>query len=130
MTTLPPTTESRLQKIPLFNVVWEGDRLPLGSMAAHFEGVRNVDDQCIIWLDGSEGVVRAMDLISDDMGMEAIVRTLLRAIESPHHPNQPCRPQKIVVRDREIQFFLRGVLQDLEIEVEYVPTYRRMFNKL
>ena len=121
MTTLPPTTKSRLQKIPLFNVVWEGDRRPLGSMAAHFEGVRNVDNQCIIWLDGSEGVVRAIDLISEDMGMEAIVRTLLRAIESPHHPNKPCRPQKIVVRDREIQFFLRGVLQDLEIEVEYVP---------
>ncbi len=121
MTTLPPTTRSRLQKIPLASVVWEGDRRSLGSMASHLDGVKNTDDQCIIWVDGSEGAVRAMDVVAEDMGMEAVVRTLLRAIESPHHPTQPCRPQKIVVRDREIQFFLRGVLQDLGINVEYAP---------
>ncbi|MEO1669331.1 MAG: hypothetical protein AAFR77_00880 [Cyanobacteria bacterium J06631_2] len=121
MTTLPPTTRSRLQKIPLANVVWEGDRRPLGSMASHLDGVKDTDEQCILWVDGSEGAVRAMDVVAEDMGMEAVVRTLLRAIESPHHPTQPCRPQKIVVRDREIQFFLRGVLQDLEINVEYQP---------
>ena len=121
MTTLPPTTRSRLQKIPLATAVWEGDRRPLGSMASHLDGVKHVDDQCIIWVDGSEGAVRAMDVVPEDMGMEAVVRTLLRAIESPHHPVQPNRPQKIVVRDREIQFFLRGVLQDLEINVEYSP---------
>ena len=38
MTTLPPTTKSRLQKIPQANVVWDGDRRPLGSMAAHLDG--------------------------------------------------------------------------------------------
>jgi len=121
MTTLPPTTKSRLQKIPLTNVVWEGDRRPLGSMASHLDGVQSLEDNCIIWVDGSEGAVRAMDVVANEMGMEAVVRTLLRAIESPHHPTQPSRPQKIVVRDREIQFFLRGVLQDLDISVEYKP---------
>ena len=90
-------------------------------MAAHLDGAKDIEDRCIIWVDGSEGAVRAMDVVADDMGMEAVVRTLLRAIESPHHPTQPARPQKIVVRDREIQFFLRGVLQDLEINVEYKP---------
>ncbi len=121
MTNLPPTTRSRLQKIPLATVVWEGDRRPLGSMASHLDGVKDVDEECIIWVDGSEGAVRAMDVVAKDMGMEAVVRTLLRAIESPHHPSQPNRPQKIIVRDREIQFFLRGVLQDLDINVEYSP---------
>lgn len=121
MTNLPPTTRSRLQKIPLATVVWEGDRRPLGSMASHLDGVKDVDEECIIWVDGSEGAVRAMDVVAKDMGMEAVVRTLLRAIESPHHPSQPNRPQKIIVRDREIQFFLRGVLQDLDINVEYAP---------
>ena len=105
MTTLPPTTRSRLQKIPLATVVWEGDRRPLGKMALHIDGMRDADEECIIWIDGSEGAVRAMDVVAEDMGMEAVVRTLLRAIESPHHPAQPNRPQKIVVRDREIQFF-------------------------
>ena len=121
MTTLPPTTKSRLQKIPLSTAVWEGDRRPLGKMASHLEGVRDTDEECIIWIDGSEGAVRAMDVVAEDIGIEAVVRTLLRAIESPHHPAQPNRPQKIVVRDREIQFFLRGVLQDLDINIEYSP---------
>ena len=121
MTTLSPTTKSRLQKIPQTNVVWEGDRRPMGSMASHFNGVQGIDERCIIWVDGSEGVVRAMDVVSQDLGLEAVVRTLLRAIESPHHPTLPSRPRKIVVRDREIQFFLRGVLQDLDIKVEYEP---------
>lgn len=121
MTTLPPTTRNRLQKIPLANAVWEGDRRPLGNMALHLDGVKNADEECIIWVDGSEGAVRAMDVVTKDMGLEAVVRTLLRAIESPHHPSLPNRPQKIVVRDREIQFFLRGVLQDLDINIEHAP---------
>ena len=130
MTTLPLTTKSRLQKLPLANVVWEGDCRPLGSMAGHFEGAKNTEDRCIIWLDGSEGEVRAMDVVAEDMGIEAVVRTLLRAMESPHRPAQPARPQKIVVCDREIQFFLRGVLQDLDINVEYaaqLPLIDRLF---
>ena len=122
MTALPTTTKSRLQKIPqAIGTVWEGDRRPLGSMASHLDlGLEN-GGECIIWVDGSEGAVRAMDVVGEDMGIEAVVRTLLRAIESPHHPGQPHRPQKIVVRDREIQFFLRGVLQDLDINIEYSP---------
>lgn len=121
MTTLPPTTRNRLQKIPLANVVWEGDRRSLGNMASHLDSVKNADEECIIWIDGSEGAVRAMDVVAQDLGMDAVVRTLLRAIESPHHPSMPHRPQKIIVRNREIQFFLRGVLQDLEINIEYAP---------
>ena len=31
------------------------------------------------------------------------------------------RPKKIVVRDREIQFYLRGALQDLDIAIDYAP---------
>ena len=122
MTALPNTTKSRLKKIPqLPGVVWEGDRRALGNMASHLDLGLEADGECIIWVDGSEGAVRAMDVVAEDMGIEAVVRTLLRAMESPHHPGQPNRPQKIVVRDREIQFFLRGVLQDLDIGIEYSP---------
>lgn len=66
-------------------------------------------------------MVRAMDVVTPDSGPEAVVRVLLRAMEHPHSPAKPARPQKIVVRDREIQFFLRGVLQDLDIVIDYVP---------
>ena len=122
MTALPNTTKSRLRKIlQLPGVVWEGDRRPLGNMATHLDLGLEGEGECILWVDGSEGAVMAMDVVAEEVGIEAVVRTLLRAIESPHHPGQPHRPQKIVVRDREIQFFLRGALQGLEINIEYSP---------
>ena len=120
MTALPRTTKNRLQKIPQVPSVWEGDRRPLANIAANLEPELDGQGECIIWVDGSEGCVRAMDIVPPNMGLEAVVRTLLRAIESPHHPAQPARPQKIIVRDREIQFFLRGALQSLDITIEYV----------
>ncbi|WP_036487678.1 hypothetical protein [Myxosarcina sp. GI1] len=119
MTLLPKTTRSRLKNIPQNTSVWEGDRRSLGNIASHLEPDLEAGGECIIWVDVVEGSVRAMDIVDSEMGIEAIVRALLRAIESPQHPARPARPQKIVVRDREIQFFLRGVLQELEIKVEY-----------
>lgn len=89
-------------------------------MRAEF-GSSRMQGQCILWVDGTEGVVRAMDMVPPDTGHEAIVRALLQAMEHPQSQSPPARPQKIVVRDREIQFFLRGVLQDLDIVVDYVP---------
>ncbi|GBE95260.1 hypothetical protein NCWK1_5045 [Nostoc cycadae WK-1] len=62
-----------------------------------------------------------MDVVPPETGPEAIVRTLMRAMEHPHSPAKPARPHKIVVRDREIQFYLRGVLQDLDIAIDYAP---------
>ncbi len=121
MSALNPTTKRRLQKIPQINSVWEGDCRPLSSLAKKIDPEAQGNEQCIIWVDGSEGIVRAMDLVSPEMGQEAIVRTLLRAIETPQSPAQPARPQKIILRDREIQFLLRGVLQGLDISVDYVP---------
>lgn len=76
---------------------------------------------CILWVDGTEGMVRAMDVVSADAGPEAVVRTLLQAMEYPHNSGVPARPQKILVCDRELQFFLRGVLQELNIVVDYAP---------
>ncbi|AFY77325.1 hypothetical protein Ple7327_1984 [Pleurocapsa sp. PCC 7327] len=121
MNTLPQPTKRRLKKIPQIPSVWEGDRRSLSSFRAHLESDTEGNGECIIWVDGSEGFVRAMDVVSPEMGPEAVVRTLLRAIETPHSPAKPARPQKIVVRNREIQFFLRGALQNLDIAIDYVP---------
>lgn len=119
MNALPHTTKCRLKKIPQTSAVWEGDRRSLGSIASFIDSDLGTDGECIMWVDGSEGTVRAMEMINQDMGPEAVVRTLLRAIEAPHHPAQPARPQKIIVSDRQLQFFLRGALQGLEIKIEY-----------
>lgn len=120
MDSINKNTLRRLQKLPQINSVWEGDRRPIKpgddlSMIGNSETV----GECIMWVDGSQGAIRATDVVMINTGPEAIVRTLLRAMEHPQGPGIPARPQKIVVRDREIQFLLRGVLQDLEIKVEY-----------
>lgn len=119
MTALNRSTRRRLKQLQQIPSVWEGDRRPL-SPGGEFNGDTKGD--CIVWVDGSQGVVRAMDMVGSESGPEAMVRALLRAMEYPHGPAQPARPQKIVVRDREIQFFLRGVLQELGIVIDYVPT--------
>ena len=123
MTALNRATHRRLMKLPQTSSVWEGDRRPLapGMQSENGESGAEPEGLCILWVDGSEGVVRAMDVVTPDTGLEVVARTLLRAMESPHNPASPARPQKIVVRDREILFFLRGVLQDLEITLDYVP---------
>ncbi|WP_013325144.1 DUF6930 domain-containing protein [Gloeothece verrucosa] len=121
MNILPQTTRRRLQKIQQIPSVWEGDRRSLSGLKSTLDPNSEGNGECIIWVDGSEGFVRAMDVVSPEMGPEAIVRTLLRAIETPHSPAKPARPQKIVVRSRETQFFLRGALQNLDITIDYVP---------
>lgn len=77
--------------------------------------------ECVLWVDGVQGVVRAMDVVPAGAGPEVVVRTLLQAMEHPSGPEKPARPQKIVVCDRQIQFFLRGALQQLGIVIDYAP---------
>jgi hypothetical protein len=128
MTALNHSTHRRLKRLPQLPSVWEGDRRPLSTKGAIDPELTDImsssseaGGECILWVDGSQGFVRAMDMVPVETGPEAVVRTLLRAMEHPHTPAQPARPQKIVVKDRELQFYLRGVLQELEINIEYVP---------
>ncbi|HIK39928.1 hypothetical protein [Thermoleptolyngbya sp. M55_K2018_002] len=121
MTPLTPSTRRRLQQLPQLSSVWEGDRRTLMPEIAETLDADDMQGDCILWVDGVEEVVRAMDVVPSETGSEAIVRTLLRAMENPHSGSaRPGRPQRILVRDRELQFFLRGVLQGLDIAVEYV----------
>lgn len=121
--TLPPATRRRLQKLPQVPNVWEGDRRPIPMRQAPWSD----DDlepsaSCILWVDASTELVRAMEIMPGEVGQEAMVRTLIQGMEHPHPPAQPARPLKIRVQDRETQFFLRGALQDLGITVDYTPT--------
>jgi hypothetical protein len=120
MTSFNRSTSRRLKKLTQIPSVWEGDRRPLSSSQTPSRDSES-KGECILWVDGSQGIVRGMDVVAPDLGPEAIVRTLMRAMEHPHSPAKPARPQKIVVRDREIQFYLRGVLQDLDIAIDYAP---------
>ncbi|MEH2346612.1 MAG: hypothetical protein V7K55_01175 [Nostoc sp.] len=119
MTSFNRSTSRRLKKLTQIPSVWEGDRRPLSSPNQHSDSEEK--GECILWVDYSQGVVRGMDVVASDVGPEAIVRTLMRAMEHPHSPARPARPQRIVVKDREIQFYLRGVLQDLDISIDYAP---------
>ncbi len=119
MTSFNRSTSRRLKKLTQIPSIWEGDRRPMSSPSRSDDS--DAKGECILWVDGSQGIVRGMDVVDPDTGPEAIVRTLMRAMEHPHSPAKPARPQRIVVRDREIQFYLRGVLQDLEIAIDYAP---------
>lgn len=130
MTTLNPSTLRRLKKLKQSSAVWEGDRRILPAKIRQSQNSSNIipfhapeeesRPHCILWVDGSMGMVRSMDVVESCVGHEAFVRALLQAIEHPQSPAQPSIPQKILVCDRELQFYLRGVLQDLGISVEYV----------
>lgn len=121
MNSLNRSTQRRLLSLPQLPTVWEGDRLPLDVSVATLP--QGDVPTCILWVDGTAGSVRAIELASSADGPEVMVRSLLHAMEQPmdsgHGPGQRGRPSKLVVRDRELHFFLRGVLQGLEIEVEY-----------
>ncbi|MDM9385641.1 hypothetical protein QUB80_33845 [Chlorogloeopsis sp. ULAP01] len=120
MTSFNRSTSRRLRKLTQIPSVWEGDRRPLSSsQTQHLDS--ETKGECILWVDGTQGIVRGMDVVPPESGPEAIVRTLMRAMENPHSPAKAARPQRIVVRDREIQFYLRGVLQDLDIAIDYSP---------
>ncbi len=122
MTAISLSTQRRLQQLPQIPSVWEGDRRHVERLVEELELENNEDRrELIVWVDGVEGVVRSMEVVNPAMGTEAVVRALIKAMEAPQAPSQPARPQKIIVRDRQLQFYLRGVLQDLEIVVEYVP---------
>jgi hypothetical protein len=122
MTALNASTRRRLQNLPQVPSVWEGDRRSLApNLSLSMEPDSDIKGECILWVDGTEAMVRSMDVVPPDVGQEAVVRALLRAMEYPHSSSRPARPQKIVVRDRELQFYLRGVLQDLGIVIDYTP---------
>jgi hypothetical protein len=118
MTVLNPSTARRLNKLRQTTEIWEGDRRPLPT---GFPGANELEtSDWVVWADRNH-VIRSMDVVPAQEGPEALVRTLIAAMESPQGPAQPERPRAIVVRDRETQFFLRGALQNLDIQVNYAP---------
>lgn len=124
MTRLNRITIDRLKQLPRVTSVWEGDRRSVNGLVDETPGSQAPGDEnsdCILWVDSSHGAVRGITIVPSNSGYEPIVRTLLQAIESPQGALNPARPKKIVVRDREIQFYLRGALQGLDITINYAP---------
>ena len=124
MTRLNRITLDRLKRLPRVASVWEGDRRSVGSLMDEEQGLWSRETEhsdCILWVDSSHGAVRGLTIVPTSSGYEPVVRTLLQAIEAPQGNLSPARPQKIVVSDREIQFYLRGALQGLDIAIDYAP---------
>ncbi|MGA1474068.1 MAG: DUF6930 domain-containing protein [Prochlorothrix sp.] len=127
---LSDPTSYRLRQLPLLDTVWEGARVPV---KADWDPLlrrsgRHHPQNYVVWIDGISGAVRAIEALDPNPAQppyDAIVHALLRAMETTwdlnRNPVSAGRPRKIVVRDRELHFFLRGILQNLEIKVEYQP---------
>jgi hypothetical protein len=127
---LSPATIRRLKRLPQVPHVWEGAKISLpGQMVG--DGAA-IGQKMVLWMDGSEGIARSLESADESFGNEVMVRSLIRAIESPQGPYPQVRPMKVLVADREEQFYLRGVLSDLDIEVGYVselPTIQQLFER-
>ncbi|NJK60241.1 MAG: hypothetical protein HC918_08405 [Oscillatoriales cyanobacterium SM2_1_8] len=127
MAVLIASTLRRLRKLPRTAAVWEGDcrPLPVGPAAEISETLGEATigpvSPCLLWVDSSAEMVRAMQFVEVATAREGFVQVLIQAMECPQSPAVPSVPAKILVRDRTLQFFLQEVLQDLAIQVEYDP---------
>lgn len=119
MQALPPATIERLRQLPMLRVTWQGDTRSIHSRVIDPRARSEALQACVVWMDTTQPSLRALEPVFEEAGYGAIVRVLLQAIEQPHGQLPPGRPQKIVVCDRELQFFLRGALQGLDIKIEY-----------
>lgn len=130
MIKISPPTLRRLRKIKQNPVVWEGARcsVPIPPRRAKFANVipllpqAGEEPEYVLWADATNGAIRSMTPIEPNAGIEVLVRSLLQAIEYPQSNTPPLRPQKIVVNDRQSQFYLRGILQEIDITVEFAET--------
>lgn len=117
MAGLPKTTIQQLLKLPQRPTVWEGDRLTLGQV------VRDEPPQdLVLWIDLDSQMVLGSDILESSQPIEAILPSLLQAMQQPMSSRQGPgigRPKTLRVRTRELQFFLRGALQGLDIDVIY-----------
>ena len=125
MDCLSPTTIRRLRRLPQQpESVWEGDRLALNAEVLNPEQpTESQRADCFVWVDESQQQVRGIDAVMAGDGPTAFVQSLLKAMEEPlgwpDEPTEPQRPSRVVVRDRELHFLLRGMLRELDICVEY-----------
>lgn len=109
---LPAATIRRLLNVPQVATVWVGGGRSLDS--------DNDEVFCAAWLDPEAQAIRSMEIGQFPPRPEQLMRLLVQAIEHPRHFDcEPCRPHTIIVDDRELQFFLRGVVAPLDIRVEY-----------
>lgn len=119
MQSLPKATIERLTQLPLLRTTWQGDLRPVHSRALNTRANHDAQRLCVLWMDVSQPSLRALEPVTEEAGFGAVVRVLLQAIEQPRGQQPPGRPQRLVVCNRELQFFLRGALQGLDIKVEY-----------
>lgn len=126
--TLPASTIRRLTRLPQPPGVWEG----AWHTMVDPEDEKN-QRTYLIWLDSSLPSVRAMEMIDTPVTPELMTRLLIQAMENPQGMAEGSLPEKIKVNDRELQFFLRGALKDLAIDVTYadeLPFSNELFHHL
>jgi hypothetical protein len=117
MSSLPKATIERLQRLPGLRGTWHGELRTLSHPDPQNPHGRAIEQAYVLWMDISQPAIRVMEPVLEGAGYEAVVQALLRAIEHPPEHQTPGRPQSVMVRDRELHFFLRGALQDLDIKV-------------
>ncbi len=110
-----------IQRLPRTTHVWQGDLRTLDKFMPRRPGEEGLKG--VFWIDETTAVPRAIHpcvVIDEHQKPDLLLDGLIEALL---HPLQgaPGRPRQLIVCRREYQLYLRGVLQTLDIPVEYRP---------
>ncbi len=118
---------SKLKQIPQEQTVWEVVKLPASRiMKTPPNDVTQAD--VIIWGDLNGESIRNMQFVGQEQN-EDVASSLATAIMGINKSISPARPQKVLVRDKRLLFYCRGMLRSLNIECEFAGG-RSIFDRI
>lgn|GEM_PF-1544102 len=118
---------SKLKQIPQEQTVWEVVKLPASRIMKNPPNDVTQAD-VIIWGDLNGESIRNMQFVGQEQN-EDVASSLATAIMGINKSISPARPQKVLVRDKRLLFYCRGMLRNLNIECEFAGG-RSIFDRI
>ncbi len=107
----------KLKKVPQEPNTWEALKVPAKSIMKN-PPRELADSEVVIWGDLSAESIRNMQFVCSEDGND-LAQSLATAIMGVNRSIPPSRPQKVIVRDRRLMLYCRGILRNLSIDCEF-----------
>jgi hypothetical protein len=107
----------KLKKVPQEPNTWEALKVPAKSIMKN-PPRELAEAEVVIWGDLSAESIRNMQFVCSDDGND-LAQSLATAIMGVNRSIPPSRPQKVIVRDRRLMLYCRGLLRNLSIDCEF-----------
>lgn len=107
----------KLKRVPQESNTWEALKVPARRIMQN-PPRELADSDVVIWGDLSGESIRNMQFISSEDGGD-LAQSLATAIMGVNRSIPPSRPTKIIIRDRRLMLFCRGMLRNLSIDCEF-----------